>query len=81
MVFQMSKQLNEIHAQIRILENQIQELRLVEIMKVLASIKARHKSRRIVLLEEELSLRMRIQHNDKVILNDLLDQLEILTNI
>lgn len=81
MVFQMSKQLNEIHAQIRVLENQIQELRLVEILKALASIKAKHKSRRLILLEEELSLRMRIQHNDKLVLNDLLDQLEIFTDI
>lgn len=81
MVFQMSKQLNEIHAQIKVLENQIQELRLVEIMKALASIKVKHKSRRIILLEEELSLRMRIKRNDKVALDDLLDQLEIHTNI
>jgi hypothetical protein len=76
----MSKQLDDLFAQIRALEIQMQELRLTEAMKKLAAIKPKNKTRQILQLEEKLNSQLAMRKVRREAFDDLLDLIEIVTD-
>lgn len=76
----MSKKLDDLFAQIRALEIQMQELRLTEALKKLAAIKPKNKTRLILQLEEKLSEQLSLRKVRRETFDDLLDLIEIVTD-
>lgn len=73
----MSKRLDDLFAQIRALEIQMQELRLTEALKKLAAIKPKNKTRQILQLEEKLNSQLMMRKVRREAFDDLLDLIEI----
>ena len=76
----MSKRLDDLFAQIRALEIQMQELRLTEALKKLAAIKPKNKTRQILQLEEKLNSQLLMRKVRREAFDDLLDLIEIVTD-
>lgn len=76
----MSKRLDDLFAQIRTLEIQMQEIRLTEALKKLAAIKPKNKTRQILQLEEKLNSQLAMRKVRREAFDDLLDLIEIVTD-
>lgn len=76
----MSKRLDDLFAQIRTLEIQMQEIRLTEALKKLAAIKPKNKTRQILQLEEKLNSQLLMRKVRREAFDDLLDLIEIVTD-